>query len=361
VGGRTFGGDRMFKKERSLVGLDIGSHCVKAVELTQFGSETVLTAYGQNEIANEAARADAIIDLIQGRSFRTRRTCTAVSGKSVIVRYLTMVQMSDDDLKNAIKFEADKYIPFDVEEVVLDAQRLADAPGAKGTKGAGGENDMRVLLVAVKRSLIEEHVQLVQSIGLQPEIIDVDAFALGNAFEVRGTLGAAGEQADRAVALIDVGSSKTNINVVRGGTSYFTREIYLGGDDFTSAISKRMSCEVPQAEAMKRDPGENAEAMRDAVAPSIDDLGNEIHLSFDYFENQFDRPVDDVLLSGGGARLAQVEETFEKIFEKRTRRWDPTEDLKIDESAVDVEALRANAGQLAVAVGLASRIRKDRR
>ncbi len=349
----------MFKKQRSLVGLDIGAHCVKAVELTQYGNETVLTAYGQNEIVSEGNRADAIIDLIQGRSFRTRRTCTAVSGKSVIVRYLTMIQMSDDDLKNAIKFEADKYIPFDVEEVVLDAQRLADAPGAKTGKGAGGENEMRVLLVAVKRSLIEEHVQLVQSIGLVPEIIDVDAFALGNAYEARAAL--AGDAADRAVALIDVGAGKTNINVVRGGTSYFTREIYLGGDDFTSAASKRLGCEVHQAEAMKRDPGENAEALRDAVAPSIEDLGNEIHLSFDYFENQFDRPVDDVLLSGGGARLPLVEQAFEKIFEKRTRRWDPTEELKVDESTVDVDALRENAGQLAVAVGLASRIRKDLR
>jgi type IV pilus assembly protein PilM len=351
----------MFKKQRSLVGLDIGSHCVKAVELTQYGAETVLTAYGQNEIASEGQRADAIIDLIQGRSFRTRRTCTAVSGKSVIVRYLQMMQMSDDDLKNAIKFEADKYIPFDVEEVVLDAQRLAEAPGAKAVKGAGGEAEMRVLLVAVKRSLIEEHVQLVQSIGLVPEIIDVDAFALGNAYEARGTLGASADVAERAVALIDVGAGKTNINIVRGGTSYFMREIYLGGDDFTSAVSKRLGCEPAAAEAMKRDPGENAEALRDAVAPSIDDLGNEIHLSLDYFENQFDRPVDDVLLSGGGSRLRQVEESFEKIFEKRTRRWDPTEDLKIDESTVDVEALRANAGQLAVAVGLASRIRKDLR
>jgi len=353
----------MFKKQKSLIGLDIGSHCVKAVELTQYGGETVLTAYGQNEIVSEGGRADAIIDLIQGRSFRTRRTCTAVSGKSVIVRYLTMIKMSPDDLKNAIKFEADKYIPFDVEEVVLDAQRLADGPAGKDQKekGQGGENEMRVLLVAVKRSLIEEHVQLVQSIGLVPEIIDVDAFALGNAYEVRGTLGAGGDVGDRAVALIDVGAGKTNINIVRGGTSYFTREIYLGGDDFTSAISKRLGCEVHQAETMKKDPGENAEALRDAVTPSIDDLGNEIHLSFDYFENQFDRPVDDVLLSGGGARLPLVEETFEKIFEKRTRRWDPTEDLKIDESTVDVEALRANAGQLAVAVGLASRIRKDQR
>jgi len=202
-------------------------------------------------------------------------------------------------------------------------------------------------------------VQLIQSIGLAPEIIDVDAFALGNAYELRGMLGAGVDDADRAVALIDVGANKTNINVLRGGASYFTREIYLGGEDFTSAISKRMGCEVHQAELLKRDPGENEEALRDAVLPSIDDLGNEIHLSFDYFENQFDRAVDDVLLSGGGAHLKLVESTFEKIFEKRTRHWDPTENIKIDESAVDAEALRANAGQLAVAVGLASRIRKD--
>lgn len=347
----------MLKKQRSLIGLDVGTHCVKAAELTQYGNEMVLTAYGQNEVVSEGNKADAIVDLLQGRPFRTRRVCTAVSGKSVIVRYLTMVQMSDDDLKNAIKFEADKYIPFDVEEVVLDAQRLDDGPVGKGS--VGSENEMRVLLVAVKRSVIDDHVQLLQSIGLVPEIIDVDAFALGNAYELRGVLGAGGDGADRAVALIDVGANKTNINVLRGGTSFFTREIYLGGDDFTSAISKRMGCEVHQAELVKRDPGENAEALRDAVLPSIDDLGNEIHLSFDYFENQFDRAVDDVLLSGGGAHLKLVEETFEKIFEKRTRQWDPTENLKIDESAVDVEALKANAGQLAVAIGLASRIRRD--
>jgi type IV pilus assembly protein PilM len=222
-----------------------------------------------------------------------------------------------------------------------------------------GDNEMRVLLVAVKRSLIEDHVSLIQSIGLQPQIIDVDAFALGNAFELSTLLAAGIEDSDRAVALIDVGANKTNINVLRGGSSYFTREIYLGGDDFTSAISKRLGCEVHQAELLKRDPGENVEAVRDAVLPSIDDLGNEIHLSFDYFENQFDRPVDDVLLSGGGAQLPLVGEAFEKIFEKPTRHWDPTENLKVDTDSVDVDELKSNAGQTAVAVGLASRLRKD--
>lgn len=346
----------MFKKQRSLIGLDIGTHSVKAVELTQHGNELVVTAFGRNEIVSQGARADAVVDLLQGGNFRTRRVVTAVSGKSVIVRYLTMVQMSNDDLKNAIRFEADKYIPFDVDEVVIDAQRLDESPSSR----AGlAQNEMRVLLVAVKRSLIDEHVQLVQSIGLQPEIVDVDAFALGNAYELRSSHAAGADGEDRVTALVDVGANKTNINVLRSGTSQFTREIYLGGDDLTSAIAKRLGCEPHQAEAHKREPGEHFEAVRDAALPSIDDLANEIHLSFDYFENQCDRAVDEVLLSGGGAQFKLLEETFEKVFEKRTRAWDPTENLRVDAGAVDAEALRKCASQLAIATGLAARIRKD--
>jgi type IV pilus assembly protein PilM len=104
------------------------------------------------------------------------------------------------------------------------------------------------------------------------------------------------ENDDKAVALIDIGANKTNINILRGNTSYFTREIYLGGDDFTTAIAKRLGVESHQAELLKRDPGESYEQLRAAVMPAIDDLGNEIHLSFDYFENQFDKEVDEVFL-----------------------------------------------------------------
>ncbi len=128
----------MLKKVRSLIGLDIGSTCVKAVELTQAGNEIVITGYGQSEILSEGSRSDAILDVLNSNGFRTRRVVTAVSGKSVIVRYLTMVQMSPDDLQNAIRFEADKYIPFDVDEVVLDCQRLEDSAG--GSSGALNEN-----------------------------------------------------------------------------------------------------------------------------------------------------------------------------------------------------------------------------
>jgi type IV pilus assembly protein PilM len=348
----------MLKKARSLIGLDIGSSCVKAVELTQVGSDLIISAYGQSEVMAEGSPADAVLDVLQGGSFRTRRVVTAVSGKSVIVRYLTMIQMSTEDLHNAIKFEADKYIPFDVEEVVLDCQRIEDQH-AMAEGGPLNENEMRVLLVAVKRTLVDDHVGLVQGIGLVPEIIDVDAFALGNSFELRNLLSATVEQEDKTAALIDIGANKTNINILRGMGSHFTREIYLGGDDFTTAISKRLGVEPHHAELLKRDPGENLEQLRKAVMPAIDDLANEINLSFEYFENQFDREVDEVYLSGGGSRLPLLEEAFEKVFEKRTRTWDPTENMKINSDCVDIARLKTNSSQLAVAMGLASRIRKD--
>jgi type IV pilus assembly protein PilM len=339
----------MLSRTRRLIGLDIGSNCVKAVELTQAGSETVLTGYGQAEMVSEGSKADAVVQACKG--FHVKTTVSSVSGKSVIVRFLNMPKTTDDNLMNVIRVEADKYIPFDVEEVVLDAQRMPDG----GTQA----EEMRVLLCAVKRSLIDEHVGLLQGVGLQPDTIDVDSFALGNAYEMRNRFSSQVEEGERTVALVDVGANKTNVNILRGNTSFFIREIYLGGDDLTSSISKRLGIELHNAENLKRESGENADQLREAVMSSIEDLGNEIHLSLDYFENQFDKAVDEVYLSGGASRLRFLGEAFEKIFEKRVRAWDPTENLKIDETTVDTAKLKENASQIAIAVGLASRILKD--
>ncbi len=339
----------MLTRTRRLIGLDIGSNCVKAIELTQAGSETVLTGYGQAEMVSEGSKADAVVQACKG--FHTKTTVSSVSGKSVIVRFLNMPKTTDDNLMNVIRVEADKYIPFDVEEVVLDAQRMPDAEQQS--------EEMRVLLCAVKRSLIDEHVGLLQGVGLQPDTIDVDSFALGNAFEMRNRFSSQVEEGDRTVALVDVGANKTNVNILRGNVSFFIREIYLGGDDLTSSISKRLGIELHSAENLKRESSENADQLREAVMSSIEDLGNEIHLSLDYFENQFDKAVDEVYLSGGASRLRFLGEAFEKIFEKRVRAWDPTENLKVDEASVDTAKVKENASQIAIAVGLASRILKD--
>ena len=341
----------MWKRSiRSLIGLDVGTKAVKAVELTWQGGP-VITGFGYAELPSPDAVADTVSRLLQENEFHTRRVVTAVSGKSVIVRYLTMFRMSPDDLRNAIRYEADKYIPFDVEEVVLDCQPF-EAPGL----GEVGPNEMRVLLVACKRALVDEQLRILAGCGLQPEIVDVDVFALGNAFE---TAIRSGSEGDKVRALVDVGAGKTSVNVLRAGASLFTREIHSGSDSFTAAIANRLSLKEAEAEQVKRRPGDQAERVRAAVTPAVDDLATEVRLSFEYFENQFDRGVDEVLLSGGGARLVGLADDLGRIVDRPTTLWDPTGDLAIAADRVDVDALREHAGELAVAVGLASRLRRD--
>ncbi|RME04962.1 MAG: type IV pilus assembly protein PilM [Planctomycetota bacterium] len=340
----------MFGKKNSLLGLDIGSQEIKGIELQKDGDNLIVTGFASCKLTSQNDQKYAIKEVLRKGNFRTKLVASSVSGRSVIVRYINMIRMSKEDLKSSIKFEADKYIPFEVEEVVLDCQILEE-PNEEYTD----EEEMKVLLVAAKKSLIEEQIQLLQEVNLQPHVIDVDAFCLGNAFELRSNLNPA-EGEDRVVALIDIGASKTSINILKGNLSYFTREIYLAGNDFTEAISRRLGVDMEEAERLKSDPADQIAEIEDAVLPSLDDLGNEIHLSFDFYETQFEREVDDVYVSGGSSRLPGLERSFERIFEKKINFWDPIEALKIQEGSVDINLLQESAPQLAIAVGLATRI-----
>jgi type IV pilus assembly protein PilM len=336
-----------------MVGLDIGTSAVKAVELTESGDKLEVTGFGQIEVNSEdaAAKASAVAELMREGGFRTRRVVTSLSGKMVIVRYLTMVRMSDDELRNAIAFEAGKYVPFPLEECVMDCQRI------EGAGDRSGQGNMTVLFVAAKRSQVTEHLQIIQSAGVTPEIVDLDAFALSNAWLLSNPQPADGGK-PKSVAFIDVGAQKTSLNITIGDSSLFTREIYYAGQDFTQAIARRLSCEPAEAEQLKRNPAQNETNVRESVLSTIDDLGNEIQLSFDYFENQFEREIDEIKLSGGGSRLPVIRESFEKIFEKPTDEFNPFETLTVN-PAVDSDLLACNASRLVVAVGLAARVRRS--
>lgn len=341
----------MFRKKKALLGLDIGSHSVKVVELAESGGGIKLTAFAQAPLPSEEAKRETIRKVLREAGTKTREVVTAVCGRSVIVRYVNMVSMSDDDLQSALRFEADKYIPFDIDEVTISCQRLEDAQ-----IDASGEKEMRVLLVAVKRTLIDEHVGILNDVGLLPTVVDVDSFATGNAFELRTLNSPRVEDEERVIALIDVGATKSNINIMRGTISYFSREVYLAGNDFTEAVSRRLSVDMNEAEKLKVAPNDRGEEVEEAILPVLDDLANEVHLSFDYYENQFDRQVEEIYISGGSAGLPGLETTFERIFNRKVSFWDPTENLEINSDRFDVDDLKAAAPQLAVAVGLASRI-----
>jgi type IV pilus assembly protein PilM len=341
----------MIARSKSIVGLDIGTSAIKAVELTQRGKEYEVTAFGQVEIPPDspASLASSIKELLDEGGFRTRRVVTSVAGKLVVVRFLSMVRMSDEELHNAIGFEAEKYVDFPPAETVLDCQRMELDEDQRG-------NNMTVLMVAARRSLIEGHLETLNEVGVLPEIIDADAFALSNAFSLCAKIG---EELDKeaALAFVDVGHSKTTINITKAGVSQFTREIAVGGRDLTECISRRLGVSFDEAEDLKREPGEGNEAVKEAVIPSVDELGNEVQLSLDYFESQFETQVARVFLSGGGSRLAVLRGALERIFERPTQVFNPFDYISVDKG-IDADLLSSNAAQLVVAVGLASRINK---
>lgn len=340
----------MLKQRKSIVGLDIGSSCIKAVELTREKYDRVITGYAQIDVPSESARQDAIAELMRAAKFRSKRVATAVSGKNVIFRYISMAEMSEDKLLQAVRLEADKYIPFDVNEVELDAQKIGSG------QDATGKPDMKVLLVAAKKTVVADHARILTELGLQPVAVGIDGFALGNAWELGDQVNPGIQDPGRTVALIDLGATKASINILRDNVSCFAREVPMGGQDLTNAIARRLGVEPSQAETLKRDPGEQLTVVQEATSQVLEDLGNEINLSFDFFENQFDGEVQEVWLTGGSALLPFLEESFEKIFEKRTKTWNPIEGLKVKADNVDVEALNQLAPQLAVALGLAAGI-----
>ena len=340
----------LFGRKKSLLGLDIGSSSVKAVELTRVGQSVVITGMGKAEVESPEAVGEAITAALREGGIKTKRACSSVSGRSVIHRQVPMMSIPDAELKQAMEYEADKYIPFDVTEVQLDAQRMREGDTEENQAGAPA-GQMKVLLVAAKKTLIEEHINLLQSVGLSPVVVDVDFLALGNAFELRNLM--LGINDNEVRALVDIGASKTDINIMRGNASYFQREIFMAGNDLTEAIAKRFGEDPKDAEKMKRDPGGAFESMQDAMLPVLEDIGSEIRLSFDYHENQYDQEVKEVYISGGTVLFPGIDNMLAQIFNLPIKVWDPTEGLEINGPGSG-SGLNSD---MAIAMGLASRLR----
>ncbi len=351
----------MFRRSKSVVGLDLGSSVVKAVEIALEGPEPVITGFGRAEIPPGGSVQETVAQLFKENRFRGKRVCAGVSGQSTVVRYIPMLRMSDAELAQAIQFEVDKYLPFDVEEVVMDCQALDRRAGvASSEDGEDAEEDrMTVLLAACRRELIEERVATVQAVGLTPVAVDLDLFALANAWELCGIPDEEieGGEGQRASALVDVGASRTAINVLRGGQSCFSREINIGGADMTQAVARRLGVEGFEAEAIKRASEAHEAEVNSAISPVLEDLASELSLSIDYVENHDGLHVEELLLSGGGVLAPGASAYIEQATARPARTWNPLEGLRVDVDRVDVEELEAWAPSLVVAVGLAAKVR----
>jgi type IV pilus assembly protein PilM len=338
----------------SIIGLDVGSKFIKALQLSETNGQFKVTEYGVLEIPPQYSIPDAISELVNSKRWKTKRVVSSVSGRFVFVRYINMPLMSNEELVNAAKYELGKYIPVEVDEVLHDSQKLEELPPQEG-----GEAEMRVLLVAAKKTFIEEHIQVLRSANLVPQIIDVDSFALGNAYELSGLINAQAIRPGKLVALADIGAAKTNINIMSDTLSFFTREFYKGGDDITDAVSKKLGVEPKEAEMLKRNPGGDLPRVEECIAGVLDDICHDINISIDYFENQYDKKVEEIFITGGSSACIGMQETLEKTVQKPVTKWNPMQYVEADLPADSMQQLTDSGAQCAIALGLASRIRKD--
>lgn len=343
----------MIRKKKSIVGLDLGSQVFKAVEITLEGNEPVITGFSRLELGPTQDRRQAIGELMELGRFASKNVVSSVAGQSVVVRYVSMVPMSDSELRQAIRFESDKYLPFDLSEVVLDCQRLEHE--VQGAYGAGGGKQMSVVLAACQKGIVAKLLDDITSHGLAATAVDIDAFALANAYELTHRPVMETQPADIAVALVDMGAARTQINVLRAGETCFSREIGMGGNDMSKAIARRLNMDLASAEALKRDPAERLVEVQRAIGPVLEDLVSELSLSMDFVESREGVRIEEVLFSGGAALAPGVLEFIEKQTGRHARLWNPLQGLSVDADHVDVEEIERNASFLAVAVGLAAR------
>jgi type IV pilus assembly protein PilM len=333
-----------------MLAVDLGSSSVKIIEFRREGDELVITNFARVDAPAEGNRNEALAECLKRGKFKAKQACAAVSGKAVIVRFLTMPRMPHDELHRAVTFEAEKYIPWPADESQIDAISLGDVP----SQDPNSPPEMRVLLVAAKKSFVSDFAQLLIDNNVNPIAIDIDSLAIASAFEMHQKA-TSQPAAGGAVGLVDIGSGKTTLTIVAGGTPRFMREIDSGGTDMTAAIARRLAVEPFEAERVKCSPGDRASEIEDAIAPAVADLANELNLSFDFFEHQGDGTVESVFLSGGASVAPSIAESIERATSKKVHLWNPMEGLKVHAHGFDVDELNARAASLAVAVGLAAR------
>jgi type IV pilus assembly protein PilM len=353
----------VFRKARAVVGLDIGSSAVKAVELKPAGKSYRVVAFGSapvppdsivdGAIIDAAAVADAIRRIFDGnKSFKAKDVCASLSGNAVIVKKITLPVMTESELAESIYWEAEQYIPFDIQDVNLDYQILD--PGT----GPEARGSMDVLLVAAKKEKIGDYTSVIAQAGRTPVIVDVDAFALQNAYEVNYGL-----EPGRVVVLLNAGASAININIIQDDQSVFTRDISMGGNAYTEAVQKELDLPFDAAEQLKKGipvDGATFEEAQPVLRAVTENVLLEIQKTFDFFKaTASSEQMDRIMLSGGASRVDGFREMLQERFNAPVEDFDPFRQVTWDarKLAGDPADLAATA---AVAVGLALRKVSDR-
>jgi type IV pilus assembly protein PilM len=344
------------RAKKGVVGLDIGSSAIKLVELRERKGEFHLQRLGIEPLSPEAIvdgsimDSSLVVDAIHRLNDQTKvkgtNYATSLSGHSVIIKKIQLPAMTEEELDSSIQWEAEQYIPFDINDVRLDYVVLSE--------GEPGRDNMEVLLVAVKKDKINDYVSVINQTGKQSTLVDVDAFAVQNAYEVNYDL-----DTRKVVALINMGAGVTNINVLARGSTVFWRDISFGGNQFTEALQREFNLSFAQSEGLKQ--GESVDRYSPADArPVLDavsaEMASEIRKTFDFFSaTSSEGPVDELMLSGGCSLTPNLQQVLRERFQVPTELMNPLRRIQFRDGDFDGAWLQSIAPMMAVAVGLSIR------
>jgi len=345
----------LFKRTRPLVGLDIGSSSLKAVELIKSKKSYQLSGFAYEPLSPDAVVDGAIMDspgiaetiktTFSAAKFKAQGVATGVSGHSVIVKRVVIPAATPDEVEASIQFDAEQYIPFDIAEVNLDYQIV-------GPSATADDAGMEVVLVAAKKDKIQNHTSVITRAGRSPEVVDIDAFALQNAFEANYTV-----RSNAPVALLNIGASLMNINITKGGMPLFIRDVSVGGNQYTDILQKELQLNFQEAEDLKlgRTGGSETEMVQPLLESITEMLIVEVQKTFDFFRETYpSERITQILISGGTSRMFGLAEKIQQTFGYPTQIFDPFKSIDIGPK-IDVQKVTSLGPALTVAVGLALR------
>jgi type IV pilus assembly protein PilM len=354
------------QKKNQLVGVDIGSHSIKLVEIEDSKKGRILRNFGiiglppdaivEGSIKEMDVVSAALRDLYRNLKVKNKNVATSISGFSVIVKKITLSEKAEAELESTIQDEAEQYIPFDIDEVNLDFDILS--AGIEPVKtDAGGEKadakNMDVMLVAAKKDIIDDYVSLLQVSGLNPVVLDVDAFALENAFEM-ATIEEKG-----CCALVNLGAEELGINAVKNGISLFTRDSSYGGFQITEAIMTEFSVSYKEAEKIKlggTKVEKGTDKLEEIFTSIVSEWVQEIKRALDFIASTYpDQSIEKIIVGGGSANLPGLFDLLKRETSLPVEQLNPFGNLIIDHKSFDPKYLKEIGPQAAVAVGLALR------
>lgn len=348
----------MFLSRKELVGLDIGSNTVKLIELKSSRSVYHLKNIGEAPlprlaivnkiIENRDAVVDTVSSLFEDLRVKTRNVAISISGHSVIIKKVSLPQMSENELKESITWELKQYIPQSIQDFNYDYQVIS---------GETPEGNIDVLIVAAKKDVTNSYVSVVNEIGLNPVVMDVDVFALENMFEINYP------DAEGLVALVNIGASVTNINILKDGLSIFTRDIASGGNQFTDLIIKDKGMSFEEAEKMKSTmhEGDIPQGLEGLTNNFNDLICGEIKRTLEFFTSTLWRStVDNILIGGGSSKVPGLKDVLAEMTEANVDFMDPFRSIAYDRNDFDPEYIEAISPKMGVVMGLAMRKPGDR-